>query len=704
MEKHPLSVWREAFEVGKPVRVEVSTGAVVAEVLWGLVGLVGIILLTVLITVLPWTARAAHAAGTLTPAGSPQQAIQIRDHHVEVGITNGFAKTEVVQTFFNPNATDLEGLYAFPVPKSASLSEFTIFAGESRIDGEVLPKSDANKIYEEEKQQGNDAGVANRNSYQNFEFKVARIPANSETRIRFVYYQPVQVDSGVGKYLYPLEDGGTDDIAKSFWTANEKVEGTLSGAVTLRMAFPIEEVRVPGLEGISKVEKISAEETRVSFSSTGGALNHDVVVYYRLAQNLPGRIEVTPFRSDPNKPGSFMMVLTPSDDVGAIKSEADYTFVLDTSGSMQGKLQTLAKGVRQAIGQLKAQDRFRLISFSDSARALTHGFEAVTPDAVQKALSIVDQLVAAGSTNMYDGVRMALDGLDADRVNSVVLVTDGVTNTGVIDPASFEKLLQRTDVRIFGFLLGNSANWPLMRMVCDVSGGFYAAVSNSDDIAGQLMLAKAKITSEALHDVDLKIDGGGVSEVTEGVRKKLYRGEQVVIFGRYSTPGEAKVTMRARISGEEKVYTTTFKLPDNDVAHPEIERLWALNKIEDIESAMARGKQSSAEGKSAISSLGVEYQLVTDETSMVVLRDEAFTKRGIERRNRARVNLEENAQVARAAYPVYQPRVDTQQPAFSNLPSFHIAGGGGAIPAPFAVAVVGGVLGLARRRRGPRQN
>src|SRR5436305_2086228 len=93
----------------------------------------------------------AQAAGTLTPTGSAQAPIQIRSHQVNVTLNNGFAQTEVLQTFLNPNPQDLEAVYAFPVPKSASLSEVTIMTGEKTLNGEVLPKEAAEKIYEAEK-------------------------------------------------------------------------------------------------------------------------------------------------------------------------------------------------------------------------------------------------------------------------------------------------------------------------------------------------------------------------------------------------------------------------------------------------------------------------------------------------------------------------------------------------------------------------
>ena len=194
-------------------------------------------------------ATSVLAAGTLTAIDATHQPIRIEAHDVRVVINNGFARTEVLQTFFNPNDRDLEALYSFPLPKSASLSEVTIYAGELELHGEVLPKEEAQTIYEEERDEGHDAGLATKNGFQSFEFRVTPVPAGDRTRIRFVYYQPIEIDTAVGRYLYPLEDGGTDDAAaRSFWVAHEKVDGTMTFEIELKSAAPVAEVRLPGLE------------------------------------------------------------------------------------------------------------------------------------------------------------------------------------------------------------------------------------------------------------------------------------------------------------------------------------------------------------------------------------------------------------------------------------------------------------------------
>ncbi|HEX2061053.1 MAG TPA: VIT domain-containing protein, partial [Thermoanaerobaculia bacterium] len=173
---------------------------------------------------------ALYAAGTLTPVNASHKPIRIQEHEVNAIIDSGFARVEVTQLFFNPNDTDLEAVYGFPVPASASLSEITIWNGERVLNGEVIEAKEAKRVYQEERDAGNEAGLGecactkpkDDVEYVSYKFSVARVRANAETQIRFVYYQPLKIDSGVGRFVYPLADGGTDEAAKSFWTRNPK--------------------------------------------------------------------------------------------------------------------------------------------------------------------------------------------------------------------------------------------------------------------------------------------------------------------------------------------------------------------------------------------------------------------------------------------------------------------------------------------------
>ncbi|MBW2443660.1 MAG: VWA domain-containing protein [Deltaproteobacteria bacterium] len=636
------------------------------------------------------------AAGMLTPTGSGHQPIRIRDHHVNVVINNGFAMTEVLQTFYNPNQQDLEAVYSLPLPKSASLSEVTIYVGEREINGEVLEKQKAQQLYEDEKSRGNEAGLAEKNEFYTFDFRIQPVPANDETKIRFLYYQPLNIDTGVGRYLYPLEDGGTDDAGMSFWTTNAKVDNTFSVNLELKSAYPVQDVRIPGFEAAAQINQLAEDHYRVEMQLTDMSLSRDFIFYYRLQDGLPGSVEVIPFRDSPSEPGTFMMVITPGIDLKPLTNGVDYCFVMDVSGSMQSKMGTFKQGVIKAIEKLKPEDRFRLVTFSSSASELTRKWLPASDANRIKAQTMIDSLQAGGSTNLYAGLSLALKDLDDDRAANIILVTDAVTNTGVVDPVEFHKLLQQVDVRVFGFLLGNSANWPLMQTIAATTGGFYDSMSNADDIMGKLMQAGGKINYEALLDAEVKISGVSVSDITDDTFKKIYRGQQLVLFGKYAKGGKTRVTLKANLTGEDKTYTTDFVFPDTDTDNPELERLWALAMIEKIEALERIGTMPVTESENAIRDLGLEYQIVTDFTSMVVLSDTTFADHGIERRNQSRIAREQQARSRKAQQPVKNYTVDHQKPAFKfKTPS--LGGGGGAIdPLTGGLAAVLTILGAVR--------
>lgn len=276
-------------------------------------------------------ARTAHAAGTLKDTASGQYA-EIVDHHVEVVLDNGFARTKVTQVFKNAGNAPIDAIYEFPVPENAALSQMKIVIGDRVMNGKVLPRDQAQTIYDQQKSAGQQAGLATKNGHQNFRFSVANIPAHAEAEMSFVYYEPLEIDGAVGRYLYPLQDGGTSPTP---WTGNQNVDGTFSFDLELRSALPISEVSMPGLS--PTVTKLGSGHYRVSLAASPGSLGKDLVFNYRFENNQHQRLDVVPYRDGPGK-GTFMMILTPGVDLGAITSGSNYVFVLDVSGSMETKL------------------------------------------------------------------------------------------------------------------------------------------------------------------------------------------------------------------------------------------------------------------------------------------------------------------------------------------------------------------------------
>jgi Ca-activated chloride channel family protein len=632
----------------------------------------------------------SHAAGLLKPTGTDLAPLEIREHHVQVVIEDGYAITTIDQVFANRSAVDLEAVYSFPVPEKAAVGEFTYWIDGQPVTGEVLEKQQAREVYESEKQAGRETALAKQDSYRTFDIAVYPVLAMQDVRTRLTYIQPVHTDSSIGRYVYPLEEGGVDEQRLAFWTYQEAVTERFSFELEFRSSWPVDEFRLPQ-HPQAEIRMVSDQEWLVSMNNeTGPAeegaaagpatgavhrLDQDIVVYWRQAQGLPGAVEMIAHREQADGRGTFMLTVTPGDDLAPITQGRDWVFVLDHSGSMEGKYRSLVEGVNRGLASLNPEDRFRIVLFNKQAWEITSGFEHATAENVQHHIGRLGSQLPNSGTNLYAGLELGMDSLNADRASALILVTDGVANLGYTEKKDFLDLLENQDVRLFSFVMGNSANRPLLESMAGVSNGFAMNVSNSDDIAGKLLEATSRLTHQAMHDVEVRIDGVKVGDLTPERIGSLYRGQQLIVFGHYWTAGEAQVSITGRAAGESRTYSTQFAFPETATLHPEVERLWAFAKIEDLQNRLDYFGEG-ADIEQAITDLAVENGLVTDYTSMIVLREERFDELGINRLNRARVEQEQLARQERAVQAVRNNRVDQNQPMYSGSRASHGNGSG----------------------------
>ena len=419
----------------------------------------------------------AGAAGLMTPVTGGGE-LTLREQHVSVTVDNGYAVTEIEQVFGNPHARDLTAIYRFPVPEEAIVGEFTYWIDGQPVHAEVMEKQAARTLHESEKQRGRETALVEKDSYKAFQIEVYPVRAQQTVRTRLVYLQQADIDHSVGRYVYPLEDGGTEPERDAFWTRNESVTEAFSFDLTLRSAYPVDAVRVP--RGQAQIRQLDSGHWEVSISQASGGqgaavgqglddadlsavaeresaagvfnrgvvqagpasssvftLDSDIVVYWRLAENLPGAVDLVTYRAPGESLGTFMLTLTPGIDLQPITEGRDWVFVLDQSGSMQGKFGALLSGVELALGQLNPQDRFRVVMFNSAVNPLSPGFLPADEASVQRTLATLKGLHPDSGTNLHAGLDAALKSLDADRTSAIVLVTDGVANLGSTEIRSF---------------------------------------------------------------------------------------------------------------------------------------------------------------------------------------------------------------------------------------------------------------------------
>lgn len=587
------------------------------------------------------------------PAGSrPAGRLSLLDHDVDVVINNGFATTTIVQTLGNTTPSAMEATWSFPLPDAASLSELTLWIDGVPQVGEVVESQEAERIYQEEKSAGESTATLQQAGFTHYSLKVSEVPANGDVRVRVVYYQPLDIDQGVGRYLYPLQNGHTfepesaAEMDTTFWSMEREVAGEMHIDVTLKTAFPIDGLHSPSHSAIETSQESESQWT-CAWSGTGAVLDRDFVLLYRLSENVPARVEILTSRYADQGEGTFMAVVTPGEDLEEITEGTDWMFVLDISGSMRGeKLRVLRRGACDAIRQLRPEDRFQVLLFDDQQLPLSrHWISPGSPEA-RAVLGQVESMKARGGTNLFTALDAAYERLDADRPSAIILVSDGVANTGPHEYRDFIEMARAHDGRLFTFVMGSGANTTLLGDLSSMSGGFSKTVSVQDEVGAHLMMARERMSHQAMHGVSFSLKGATV--VHPARLPSLYLGQQLVVFGRYAEAGPAEVKISALISGEERTWRVPVNLPQIDESNPELERLFALAAIQDLERAEWLDGQPEAETRAGIIDLALAYGLVTDYTSMVVVGESRKAAYGLGSRNKERRVREEDAAAVRS--------------------------------------------------------
>ncbi|HYP54069.1 MAG TPA: VIT domain-containing protein, partial [Pyrinomonadaceae bacterium] len=140
------------------------------------------------------------------PAPLPRS-LPVKSVKIETKIANQVATTHVEQVFRNDTNVVLEGTYFFPIPETASITEFAIWEGGRRLVGEVRSREEARRIYDDIVRRQRDPGLLEYAGKDLFQASVFPIPAHSDKKLEITYTQVLQAEAGTVSYKYPLGTG-----------------------------------------------------------------------------------------------------------------------------------------------------------------------------------------------------------------------------------------------------------------------------------------------------------------------------------------------------------------------------------------------------------------------------------------------------------------------------------------------------------------
>jgi Ca-activated chloride channel family protein len=566
----------------------------------------------------------ALAAGLLIADGGFGGVLEVESHEVIVTVNNGIAVTEVKQVFRNTEDRQVEALYTFPVPKGASVANFSMWINGKEMIGEVLEKQRAREIYESYKKTRVDPGLLEQKDYKTFEMRIFPIGPKAKQVVKIRYYQQAECDNDWITYVYPLStvSGGGK---------NSKTTGKFAMSLHAKSEIPITAMESPSHPRQFVIAKHGKSYYQAGLETTGGDLNRDVVLAYKIARPKTG-IDVICSKTG-SEDGYFCMTLTAGEELADMDTGMDYVFLLDISGSMadEGKLKISRNCIKAFIDELGAKDRFEIITFNVTPTTLFNKLEVADAKSKARADTFLAGRSASGGTVLDPALRTAYKYRDEDRPLNVVILSDGMTQQS--ERAQLLGAIGRrpSNSRVFCVGVGNEVNRPLLGRLARNAGGLAAFLSRGDNFVRQAQAFRRKLTKPAMRSVKIAFDGGDVYDLVPSKLPNLYHGAPVRLYGRYRRTGPVAATVTAEVNGRNVAMKTAVTLPDKDSDNPEIQRMWAWRKVQEL---IGQPKPHGKDIQEEVVRLGEGYSIATEYTSFIVLENDAEYKRWrIDRRN-----------------------------------------------------------------------
>ena len=262
------------------------------------------------------------------------------------------------------------------------------------------------------------------------------------------------------------------------------------------------------------------------------------------------------------------------------------------------------------------------LSYSDGIEALAEAPAKADASLLADAERFLDEVRAVGATAMVPALERALReqaAAPASHLPLVVLLSDGNFAAEADVLRALGEGLGRT--RFYGVGLGAAQNRFLMTRAAEVGRGraLHASLGDAPDAVAARFTAL--IDRPVFTDVEIDWGGRAVQDVHPRRTPDLFAGRPLVVHGRFSEGGTARVRVRGTLNGRryERAFAVTLPERESPLALAAHESLWARAAVRERMNLLALRDDPAVVEE--ITELGLTHRLVTAYTSFVAIEE-----------------------------------------------------------------------------------
>lgn len=408
------------------------------------------------------------------------------------------------------------------------------------------------------------------------------------------------------------------------------VDATITGLKPLRGIFsPTHAV---------EVTRPDVHTARVRLSADAVRETEDLRLLWAIDDDAVG-LRVLTHRPEGSQYGWFMLLGNPTGDGPSALNGAqaktsaqpkDVLLVVDTSGSMRGeKLGQVQLAVEYIIDKLGAEDRVNIIAFGSAVQRFSPDVVPATADNRVAAKTFVRGLLAEGKTNISAALKAGLAGkADATRPRMMLFLTDGAPTAGEMNPDTIVArlpALNTASTRVFAIGVGHDVNAHLLDSLARDTAGRSVYFKPDDAIDVQVAALYDGLSHPVLTDVQVDFGGLSVDHPTPKTLGSLFRGQEVLLLGRYSGGGTHTISLKGSLRGAARTFDVTAEFPTKPAVDDAfIAWIWASRRIGDL-LAEIRLEGQTQDRVAEVVRLSHRFGIITEYTAFISQANTDFT-------------------------------------------------------------------------------
>ncbi|XP_008823348.1 inter-alpha-trypsin inhibitor heavy chain H5 [Nannospalax galili] len=565
---------------------------------------------------------------------------------VKSTIISRYAFTTISCRMLNRASEHQDVEFQMQIPVAAFITNFTMIVGDKVYQGEITEKEkkSGDRIKEKRNKTTEDSGE------DTDTFRASLVIPSKDKAVFLLSYEEL-LQRRLGKYEHTISVRPRQLVGRLSVEVNVLETSGLSSLEVL----PLQNSRQKGSgkteDGVGPPPStvINQNETfvKVVFKPTvvqqakiaqNGILGDFIIRYDVKREQSIGDIQVLN--------GYFVHFFAPKDLPPLPKN---VVFVLDISASMVGaKLRQTREALVTILHDLRPQDRFNIIGFSNRIKVWKDHLLPVTPDNVRDGKIYIYHLSPTGGTDINGALQTAIrllnnyvaqNDIEDRSLSLIIFLTDGKPTFGETNSL---KILSNTkeatggQICIFTVGIGNDVDFKLLEKLSLENCGLTRRVHEEEKAGAQLIGFYDEIRTPLLSDIRIDYPPDLVEHATKTLFPNYFNGSEIVIAGKLGDRKLDQLHVEVRASNSKKFVILKKDVPvesrkvGNDVTGApgptgdggedpnHLERLWSYLAVKELLSSwlQSSNEKEREQLRQKAQALALDYHFLTPFTSV----------------------------------------------------------------------------------------